>query len=77
MGNKQKAPQPTLEDALIEMKINSKRMNRESGKAMKESQQYMKKAKEALRKNNEDGAKMYLQSAASKRAECKCLLNQP
>ena len=44
-------------------------MNRESGKAMKDSQNYMEKAKEALRKNNEDGAKMYLQSAASKRAE--------
>ena len=30
----------------------------------------MKKAKDALRKNNEEGAKLYLQSAASKRAEC-------
>ena len=29
----------------------------------------MKKAKQALKKNNEDGAKLYLQSAASKRAE--------
>ena len=29
----------------------------------------MKKAKEALRKNNEDGAKLYLQTAASKRSE--------
>ena len=77
MGNKPKAPKPTLEDALIEMKINSKRMNRESGKAMKDSQNYMKKAKEALRKNNEDGAKMYLQSAASKRAECTFILTQP
>jgi len=28
----------------------------------------MKKAKEALKKNNEEGAKLYLQSAASKRA---------
>jgi hypothetical protein len=37
---------------------------------MKESQQFMKKAKEALKKNNEEGAKLYLQSAASKRAEC-------
>lgn len=43
-------------------------MARESQKALKDSQAYMKKAKEALKKNNEDGAKLYLQSAASKRA---------
>lgn len=67
-GSQPQKPKPTLEDALIEMKINSKRLNRESTKAMKESQTYMKKAKEALKKNNEDGAKLYLQSAASKRA---------
>jgi len=67
MGNKPQA-KPTLEDALIDMKINSKRMARESQKSMKESQNCMKKAKDALRKNNEDGAKLYLQSAASKRA---------
>jgi len=35
---------------------------------MKDSQNYMKKAKDALKKNNEEGAKLYLQSAASKRA---------
>jgi charged multivesicular body protein 1 len=68
MGNKPQQPKPTLEDALIDMKINSKRLTRESQKAMKDSQGYMKKAKEALRKNNEEGAKLYLQSAASKRA---------
>ena len=45
MGNKPQAKKPTLEDALIEMKINSKRVNRESAKAMKDSQTYMKKAK--------------------------------
>lgn len=46
MGNKTpQKPKPTLEDALIEMKINSKKMNRDSAKAMKDSQAYMKKAK--------------------------------
>ena len=44
-------------------------MSRESAKAMKESAGYMKKAKDALKKNNEEGAKLYLQSAASKRTE--------
>ena len=48
--------------------MNSKRLSRESAKATKDSQTYMKKAKESLKKNNEDGAKLYLQSAASKRA---------
>ena len=76
-GHQPKAPKPTLEDALIEMKINSKRLNRESAKAMKDSQNYMKKAKQALKKNNEDGAKLYLQSAASKRAEGTYNLTQP
>ena len=36
----------------------------------------MKKAKDALKKNNEEGAKLYLQSAASKRAECKSVCMQ-
>lgn len=45
----------------------SKKMSRQSAKAAKESTQFMKKAKDALKKNNEDGAKLYLQSAAAKR----------
>jgi charged multivesicular body protein 1 len=53
MGNSPPpAKKPTMEDTLIEMKMASKRMARESTKSMKESQQYMKKAKEALKKNN-------------------------
>lgn len=68
MGSEQpKRQAPTMEDTLIEMKIASKRMGRESAKSMKDSQNFMKKAKEALRKNNEEGAKLYLQSAAAKR----------
>lgn len=66
MGNKPQ-PKPTLEDALIQLKINGKKFNRDAAKAMKESQGYMKKAKETLKKNNEDGTKLYLQNAASKR----------
>jgi charged multivesicular body protein 1 len=53
MGSEQPKKQaPTMEDTLIEMKIASKRMARESTKSMKESQNFMKKAKDALRKNN-------------------------
>ena len=69
MGSKatQTQKQPSLDDLLIEMKINAKRMNKESLKATKDSQNYMKKAKEALRKNNEDAAKLYLKTASSKK----------
>ncbi len=68
MGSEQPKKQaPTMEDTLIEMKIASKRMARESTKSMKESQNFVKKAKQALRKNNEEAAKLYLQSAATKR----------
>ena len=78
MGNDApKKKPPTMEDTLIEMKMASKRMARESAKSKKESEKYMKMAKEALKKNNEEGAKLYLQSAASKRAECTCNLIQP
>lgn len=78
MGNGPPPPKkPTMEDTLIEMKMTSKRMAREATKSKKESEKYMKMAKEALKKNNEEGAKLYLQSAASKRAECKCVLTQP
>ena len=45
MGATPQKPKPTLQDILIDMKINSKRMNRDSAKAMKDSQNYMKKAK--------------------------------
>ena len=69
MGNGSPPPKKqTMEDTLIEMKMASKRMARESAKSKKESEKYMKMAKDALKKNNEEGAKLYLQSAASKRA---------
>ena len=42
---------------------------REAQKAMKDSQTYLNKAKIALKKNNEDLAKLYLQSASSKRTQ--------
>ncbi len=53
MGNAPPPPKrPTMEDTIIEMKMASKRMARESAKSMKESQKYMKMAKDALKKNN-------------------------
>lgn len=49
MGNQQPAqkPQPKMDfdDAIIDMKIQSKQIARAANKSEKESQQYMKKAK--------------------------------
>ena len=72
MGQDEQKPVPkkmSLEDNIIEMKIQCKQLERASKKAEKESHSYQKKAKEALKKNSEEGAKMYLMSAANKRNE--------
>ena len=55
-----------LDDAIIEMKIQSKGIQRASKKSEKESEKYRKQAKDALKKNNEEGAKLYLVSASQK-----------
>ena len=55
------------------MKMQSKALERSATKAHKESDKYKKRAKDALKKNDEESAKMYLMSAASKHNECTCL----
>ena len=67
----------SLEDSIIEMKIQCKQLERSSKKAEKESDKYQKKAKDALKKNDEEAAKMYLMSAASKRKEGTYKVIQP
>lgn len=42
----------SLDDAIIEMKIQSKGLVRQAKKSEKESQKYKKQAKDALKKNN-------------------------
>jgi phage shock protein A len=56
----------SIEDNIIEMKIQSKQLIRAGKKAEKEAGSYQKKAKEALKKNNEESAKMFLMSASQK-----------
>lgn len=56
MGQDQNKPPPkkmSMEDSVIEMKMQCKMLERASKKAEKESASYQKKAKEALKKNNE------------------------
>ena len=43
----------SLEDSIIEMKIQSKQLERAAKKASQESDKYQKKAKDALKKNDE------------------------
>ena len=79
MGNDAPPPkkQVSLDDALIDMKIQSKTVMRAAKKAQKESQKYRKQAKDALKKNNEDFAKLYMTSASQKRTEGNSYLIQP
>jgi len=70
-NHKQAIKKPSMEDNIIDMKLQSKALTRAAKKSEKESAAYMKKAKEALKKNNEEAAKMYLASAASKTKEGK------
>ena len=78
MGQEEHKPQKkmSLEDNIIEMKMQIKTLQRASKKAEKESANYQKKAKDALKKNQEEAAKMYLMSAASKRNEGNCVRTQ-
>lgn len=71
MGNKMPPPKrmPTMEETIIEMKMTARRFANESKKAETEEKQNMAKAKAAMKKNNEEGAKMYLMTAASKHNE--------
>lgn len=71
MGNEPPKPvkKVTLEDTIIDMKIQSKGVMRAAKKAEKESEKYKKQAKDALKKNNEDFAKLYITSASQKRTE--------
>ena len=71
MGNDPPPPKQvkSLQDCIIDMKIQSKQVARAAKKSEKESAKYMKQAKDALKKNNEDFAKLYITSASQKRNE--------
>lgn len=71
MGNDPKKPVPrkSMEDHIIDMKINAKQIQRQAKNAEKEEKKYVKQAKDALKKNNDDFAKMYVTSASQKHNE--------
>ena len=72
MGNQagKNQPQPIdMNEALMNMKMKGKQFGRESGKCDKEKDKYIVKAKEALRKGNEEGARLFLELAQQKKSE--------
>ncbi|CAD8199706.1 unnamed protein product [Paramecium octaurelia] len=76
MGNEQpkpQAPKPTIEDAILDMKLASKRFANESRRCEKEKDKLMNQAKAALQKNNEEGARLFLTSAMNKQKEAESL----
>ncbi|CAD8169497.1 unnamed protein product [Paramecium pentaurelia] len=76
MGNnqpKEQAPKPTIDDAILDMKLASKRFTNESKKCEKEKEKLMNQAKATLKKNNEEGAKLFLTSAMNKQREAENL----
>lgn len=68
-GKSSKQKQPDLNEVLIQMKIKSKMFHRESTKAGKEKKVYYDKAKKALKQGNEEGARLFLESAQQKSSE--------
>jgi len=72
MGNQagKNQPQPIdMNEALMNMKMKGKQFSRESGKCDKEKDKYIVKAKEALKKGNEEGARLFLELAQQKKSE--------
>jgi len=73
MGNDQGKQAPVkpmdIDDTILEMRMQAKMLERTSKKSEKEAAQQVKKAKDALKKGNEEGAKLYLQNADMKHKE--------
>ena len=62
-------PPPDMNEVLINLKMKSKTFQRQSGRCLKEKEKYYKQAKDALKKGNEEGAKMFLELAQTKENE--------
>jgi charged multivesicular body protein 1 len=74
MGNSKPAPpkkdpNDEIQEAILNMRMTSKQFEHAAKRAEKDQKKEMEKAKIALKKNNEDGARMFLQNAATKYRE--------
>jgi len=68
-GNGSKQKQPDLNEVLIQMKMKAKMFHRESQKCIKEKKSHYTQAKKALKAGNEEGARLFLESAQQKDSE--------
>jgi charged multivesicular body protein 1 len=73
MGGKkskpEKDPREEIEDAILDMRMTSKQFERAAQRAGKDQKKEIQKAKDALKKSNDEGAKLFLQNAATKYKE--------
>jgi charged multivesicular body protein 1 len=68
MGAKQ-PKQPDMNEVITTMKMKAKMFHRESQKCLKEKQAHVAKAKKCLQQGNEEGARLFLESANTKDSE--------
>lgn len=75
MGNNPPpAKKPTLEETIIDMRMAAKRFEYDSKRADKEKTKEVEKARNAIKKGNDEGAKLFLNMASMKQKESiKCL----
>lgn len=71
MGGEAPKPvkKPTLEETILDMKMTAKRFQIESNRAEKEKNREIEKARNAIKKGNDEGARLFLSMAAMKQKE--------
>jgi len=60
---------PTLDETILDMKMTAKRFQIESNRAEKEKNKEIEKARNAIKKGNDEGARLFLSMAAMKQKE--------
>lgn len=63
------AKKATLEETILDMKMTAKRFQIESNRAEKEKNREIEKARNAIKKGNDEGARLFLSMAAMKQKE--------
>ena len=71
MGGEAPKPvkKPTLDETILDMKMAAKRFQIESNRAEKEKNKEIEKARNAIKKGNDEGARLFLSMAAMKQKE--------
>lgn len=71
MGGEAPKPvkKPTLDETILDMKMTAKRFQYESNRAEKEKNKEVEKARNAIKKGNDEGARLFLSMAAMKQKE--------